>query len=169
MQPSLISTTPLALQQILDQYACVFTKPMGFPPSRSEYHHILLLPGSFPPNISPYRYLFHQKIDIEMLVRDLLKQRIIRPSTNSFSTLVLLVRKKYGSWSLCIYFRTLNHITIKDMFPIPIVDEVLDDLHGAHFFSKLDLRFRYHQIRVHEDDILKRLYTHMMATMSFWS
>ena len=126
---------------------------MGLPPSILEEHYILLLLGSVPPNIRPYRYSFHHKIEIEMLVPDLLKQGVILPSTSSFSSLILLVQKKYGSWRLYIYFRALNHITIKDKFPIPVVDELLDELHGAHFFSKLDLHSRYHQIRVHEDDI----------------
>ena len=139
------------LHKILDRYACVFAEPVGFPPSKLEDHRIHLLPGSIPPNIRPYRYPFHQKTKIELLVRDLLKQGIIRPSTSSFSSPVLLVRKKYGSWHLCIDFQALNHLTIKDKFPIPIVDE----LHGAQLFSKLDLRSGYHQIRVHEDDIPK--------------
>ena len=155
MKPSAISTTPLDLQQILDRYACVFAEPVGFPPSRPKDHRIPLLPGSVPPNIRPYHYPFHHKTKIEMLVCDLLKQGVIRPSTSSFSSPVLLVQKKDGSWNLCINFRELNHIIIKDKFPIPVFDELLDELHGAHFFSKLDLRSGYHQIRVHADDIPK--------------
>ena len=104
MQPSAVSTTPLDLQQILDRYACVFTEPMGFPPSQPEDHRIPHLPGSVPPNIRPYHYPFQHKTEIEMLVRDLLKQGVIRPSTSSFSSLVLLVHKKDGSWRLYIDF-----------------------------------------------------------------
>ena len=91
MQPAAVSTTPLDLQQILDRYACVFAEPMGFPPSRPEDHRIPLLPGSVPPNIRPYHYPFHHKIEIEMLVHDLLKKGVILPNTSSFSSLVLLV------------------------------------------------------------------------------
>ena len=125
MQPTTVSTTPLDLQQILDQYACVFAEPVRLPPSQPEDHRISLLPGSVHPNIRPYRYPFHHKTEIEMLVRDLLKQGVIFPSTSSFSSSVLLVRKKDGSWRLCIDFRALNHITIKDKFPILVVDELL--------------------------------------------
>ena len=97
---------PLDIQQILDRYACVFVEPVGFPPSWPEDHHILLLLGSVPPNIRPYCYPFHHKIEIEMLVCDLLKQGVIRPSTSSFSSLVLLVWKKHGSWHLCIKWKS---------------------------------------------------------------
>ena len=129
MQPSVVSTNSLDLQQILDRYACVFAEPMEFPPSILEDHCILFLPRSIPPNIRPYHYLFHHETEIEMLVHELLKKGVIHPSTSSFSSPVLLVHKKDGSWHLGIDFQALNHITIKDKFPIPVFDE----LHGAHF------------------------------------
>ena len=94
MQPSVVSTTPLDLQQILDKYACVFSQPVGLPPSRLDGHHIPLLPGSIPPKISPYRYSFQQKKEIEILIWDLLKQGVILPSTSSFSSPLLLSNKK---------------------------------------------------------------------------
>lgn len=96
----------------------------------------------------PHRYSPVLKTKIEAQVNEMLQFGLIRPSTSAFSSLVLLVKKKDGTWRFCVDYRQLNALTIKSKFPIPIVDELLDELSSTSWFSSLDLRAGFNQIRL---------------------
>jgi len=143
------------LQKVLDNHSKVFETPKGLPPILDHDHAINLILRSVPPNIMPYRYPYAQKSEIERMVAKMLEVDIIQPTQSLFSTPVVLVHKKDGSWCMCSNYRELNKLTIKDKFPIPVIDELLDELHGSIYFIKLDLHSGYHQIRMKTEDIPK--------------
>lgn len=139
---------PPAMQSILDQYPSVFSAPVGLPPRRSYDHCIPLIPGARPVTIRPYRVAPHLKTEIETQVSELLQHGMIRHSNSAFSSPVILVKKKDKTWRMVVDYRHLNAITIKGKYPLPVIDELLDELSGACWFSKLDLKAGYHQIRL---------------------
>jgi hypothetical protein len=103
----------------------------------------------------PYRHPNKYKDEIEKSIKELLDMGHIKPSSNPFSSSVVLVKKKDGTMCMCIDFRELNKKTIKYRYPIPRIDELLDELHGAVYFTKIGMRCSYHQIKMREEDIQK--------------
>lgn len=103
----------------------------------------------------PYRYPFTQKNEIEKIIKELLEAGVIRPSISPYSLPVVMVLKKDGEWCMCPDFRALNKLTVKEKFPIPVVDDLLDELNGAQFLTKLNFRSGYHQICMKEVEIPK--------------
>ncbi|XP_020978583.1 uncharacterized protein LOC107642692 isoform X1 [Arachis ipaensis] len=155
LQAATVSQVPQVIDSVLASHAKVFQTLPGLPPHRCHDHAIPLIEGASVPNIRPYRYPHHQKAVIELMVREMMASGIIRPSFSPYASPILLVKKKDGSWRFCVDYKALNGITVPDKFPIPIIDELLDELAGAAVFSKLDLKSEYHQIRIRDQDIHK--------------
>lgn len=143
---------PPVISAVLQEFQDQFQEPSRLPPHRDFNHNIPLVPNAKPVNAKPYRYAPKQKDEIERQVKVMLQQGIIKDSSSPFASPVLLVKKKDGSWRFCVDYRGLNDITIKNKFPMPVVDELLDELAGAKWFTKLDLRSGYHQIRLLPQD-----------------
>jgi hypothetical protein len=143
---------PPAIQQLVQHYDGLFQDPHTLPQQRPFDHSIPLIEGVKPVNVKPYRYSPTQKDEIERQVKEMLTNGVIQPSLSPFASPVILVKKKDGSWRFCVDYRHLNAITVKNKYPLPIVDELLDELHGTVYFTKLDMKSGYHQIRLQADD-----------------
>ena len=149
------TSIPTSIQQLLHRYEEVLAKPKGLPPHRNQDHRIPLQPGFGPVEIPPYHYPYFQKNERDRQVKEMLSLGNIHPSTSPYSSPVLLVKKHDGLWRMCVDYGALNKITIKENFPIPVIDELLDELAKVQYFTKLDLRSGYHQVRVHLEDVGK--------------
>jgi hypothetical protein len=144
------------IQRIIDRHSKVFEPiPLGAPPDRGFEHIIELEEGVKPIITTPYRHPKKYKDEIEKAIKELLDMGHIRPSSSPFASSVVLVKKKDGTMRMCIDYRALNKKTIKNRYPIPRIDELLDELHGVVYFTKIDLRSGYHQIKMREQDVPK--------------
>jgi len=127
----------------------------GLPPTRQVQFRIDLVPGAAPVAKAPYRLAPSEMQELSNQLQELLSKGFIRPSSSPWGAPILFVKKKDGSMRMCIDYRELNKLTIKNRYPLPRIDDLFDQLQGASFFSKIDLRSGYHQLRVHDDDIPK--------------
>ena len=143
-QPATIKPLPPEIQALIQQFSGLFEEPSGVPPNRSNSHTIPLIAGAQPFQLRPYRYNPTQKNEIEAQVSKLLQSGMIQESQSPFASPVLLVKKKTGDWRMCVDYRRLNAMTIKNRFPLPIFDEIVDELYGATWFTTLDMASGYH-------------------------
>ncbi|GJS58032.1 putative mitochondrial protein [Tanacetum coccineum] len=143
------------VDKVLVKFERVFELPTKLPPQRAHDHQIPLMPNTPPINVRPYRHTPNKKDAIELMVKELLESGVIRTSQSPFSSPIVMVKKKDGSWRMCADYRQLNKYTVKDKFPIPVIEELIDELSGSVVFSKLDLRSGYHQISMSEAGIYK--------------
>eukprot|EP00877_Chromochloris_zofingiensis_P011718 jgi/Chrzof1/67/Cz01g02120.t1 len=162
---------PQKLQQILEEYKDVFLEelPAGVPPERGESHVIQLEPGAKPPWRPLYRLSVTESKEVEKQIKDLLAKGYIEPSTSPFGAPVLFVGKRDGSLRMVINYRALNKLTIKNRYPLPRIDDLLDQLKGATVFSGLDLAFGYYQIRIKPEDAPKTAFRTPTGTLSMES
>ena len=147
----------LDLQNIQHEYVDRFpeTLPHGLPPERDVAHTIPTEQGHVPPFKPIYRLSPAENAEVQRQVAEGLQRQIIEPSSSPYGAPVLFVRKKDSSLRMCVDYRALNKITTKNKYPLPRIDDLLDQLHGASVFSSLDLQSGYHQIRIKEEDVPK--------------
>ena len=148
---------PADLAKVLRSFRDVFPEalPPGLPPPREVDHAIELEPGALPPSRPTYRMSFQELEELEKQLKEYADNGWIRPSQSPYGAPILFVKKKDGSTRMCTDYRALNKITKKNVYPLPRIDELLDRLQGAKFFTKIDLRQGYHQIRIKEADVEK--------------
>ncbi|KAH0773395.1 hypothetical protein KY290_010532 [Solanum tuberosum] len=151
------SETPsLESVPVVTEFSRVFPDDLpGIPPEREIDFSINVFPNTQPISIFPYRMAPAELKELNEKLKDLLDKGFIQPSISPWAVPVLFVRKKDGSLRMCIDYHQLNKMTIKNKYPLPRIDDLFDQLEGASYFSTIDLRSGYHQLRVREVDIPK--------------
>jgi hypothetical protein len=129
------------LEELLKEYKGVFHEPKGITPNREVEHKIQLLPDFPLMNIALYRESVLEENEVK---KQLLEQGVIRPSTSPCGSPIIIVPKKDGTWRMCIDYRALRKITLKNQYTLPRIDDLLDELKHAKYFTKLDLKLGYH-------------------------
>ncbi|KAL0534336.1 hypothetical protein IC582_028626 [Cucumis melo] len=146
----------LSSEPVVREYPDVFPEELpGLPPHREVEFAIELESGTVPISRAPYRMAPVELKELKVQLQELLDKGFIRPSVSPWGAPVLFVKKKDGSMRLCIDYRELNKVTVKNRYPLPRIDDLFDQLQGAIVFSKIDLRSGYHQLRIKDGDVPK--------------
>ncbi|GJT73580.1 putative reverse transcriptase domain-containing protein [Tanacetum coccineum] len=141
---------------VVREFPKVFLEDLhGLPPIRQVEFQIDLIPGATPIARAPYRLAPSEMQELSNQLQELADRGFIRPSTSPWGAPVLFVKKKDGSFRMCIDYRELNKLTVKNRYPLPRIDDLFDQLQGSSVYSKIDLRSGYHQLRVRDEDIPK--------------
>ncbi|GJT68297.1 putative reverse transcriptase domain-containing protein [Tanacetum coccineum] len=141
---------------IVQDFPEVFPEDLsGLPPTRQVEFQIDLVPGTAPVVRAPYRLAPSEMKELSEQLKELSDKGFIRPSSSPWGAPILFVKKKDGSFRMCIDYRELNKLTVKNRYPLPRIDDLFDQLQGSSVYSKIDLRSGYHQLRVREEDIPK--------------
>jgi hypothetical protein len=140
----------------LREYRDVFPEEVPSLPLRRDIDlPIELAPGAVPMSRTPYRMSTPKLVDLKLRLKEMMDKGYIWPNVSPWGALALFVKKKDGTLRLCIDYRQLNKVTIKNKYPLPLIDDLFEKLGGASIFSKIDLRFGYHQVRIKGEDIHK--------------
>jgi hypothetical protein len=141
---------------MVSEFPNVFLKELpGMPPDRDIEFVIELMPDTAPIYKSPYRMATPKLAELKEHIKELLEKGFICPSSSLWGAPMIFVLKKDGTQRLCMDYRAMNEVTIKNKYPLPRIDDLLDQLCGSCVFSKINLRSRYHQLKIRECDILK--------------
>ncbi len=137
---------------VVQEYFDVFPEELSsLPPDRGIEFIIELLPGMAPISKRPYRMPINELEELKKQIAKLQEKGFIRPSSSAWGALVLFVKKKDGSLRMCVDYRALNEVAIKNKYPLPRIDDLFDQLKGASVFSKIDLRSAYHQLKIRQE------------------
>jgi hypothetical protein len=151
---------PLENIKVVCEYPDVFPEELlGMPPDRDIEFSIELLPKTAPISKRPYRMDVKDLVELKKQIEELLEKGFIRPSSSPWRAPVLFVSKKDGSRRICVDYRSLNEVTIKNKYPLPRVEDLFDQMKGAKIFSKIDLRSGYHQLKIRAEDVPKTVFT----------
>ncbi|GJZ52260.1 putative reverse transcriptase domain-containing protein [Tanacetum coccineum] len=141
---------------VVRDFSEVFPEDLpGLPLTRQVEFHIELIPGAAPVARAPYRFAPAEMKELAEQLKELSDKGFIRPSSSPWGAPILFVKKKDGSFRMCIDYRELNKLTVKNRYPLPRIDDLFDQLQGSNIYSKINLRSGYHQLRVREEDIPK--------------